>query len=501
MRKIISMIVIAIVLLSGIGIGIQTANAATQNEDPCQSEIDLVQQYSDELDNVQGGTQNLLDAQDLWMDAIDEALICINNNPTSNGSSTSTPSYSGNYNNSSSLLDRDICYDIEGASVYAQDNNQQFLGILTSNDFKSESMANNFGTYGNEFNSKSIFNEFGTYGNEFSSYSPWNEFSSNPPKIVKNGKLLGYLTTNEYKNGAVNPILALNCIMDLSDDRLEPFLSFIPAQSEGVNGFPLTSSGYLSLPATCPTNSYLSSNGNCYCDTKYEWNSSTEKCTEIVLQCPDPTNSYLGNDDICYCKSGLVWSDKKCITPSISTTNEVGTQSNILETNTKFEEDVSQSQFKDSILSLREKDIISGYEDGTFKPFNPINRAEFIKIVIGAGFSANIINACTAEHFTDVSSSDWFNNYVCIAKTRNIIDGYPDGTFRPEQNINVAEALKITLKAFDIETRTANSGEAWYAPFTEYAKGNNYWINTFDSSSRQLTREDMAELVHRIMNK
>jgi len=191
--------------------------------------------------------------------------------------------------------------------------------------------------------------------------------------------------------------------------------------------------------------------------------------------------------------------DRSKIIELINNASEIYQEYQEREIGDAFTQDANQSQFGDAIISLKTKKIINGYDDGTFKPFSSINRAEFIKIVIGATFPENLIEACTATHFSDVPADAWFNNYVCIAKTRNIIDGYSDDSFKPDQQINVAEALKITLKAFGIQTRETNNSEAWYAPFTEYARSNNYYLGTFNSDSKQLTREDMAELVYRIM--
>ncbi|MFH0834418.1 MAG: S-layer homology domain-containing protein [Patescibacteria group bacterium] len=166
-----------------------------------------------------------------------------------------------------------------------------------------------------------------------------------------------------------------------------------------------------------------------------------------------------------------------------------------------FDVDANQSQFSNSILDLKNKGIISGYTDGTFKPFNPINRAEFIKTVIGAKFkNDSILDRCTDSGFTDIPEGSWYANYVCAAKGFGIIGGYADGTFKPDQQVNAAEALKIMLKTFGVEVREPDKNEAWYKPFTEYAKNNNYYLNTFDSENKLLTREDMAELIHRVMS-
>lgn len=77
----------------------------------------------------------------------------------------------------------------------------EFLGNINDNAFDSDSLANDFGTYGNTFGSLSIWNEFGTFGNEFSSSSPWNEFTTTPPAIFVGDEFFACLTANEFACG------------------------------------------------------------------------------------------------------------------------------------------------------------------------------------------------------------------------------------------------------------------------------------------------------------
>ena len=100
----------------------------------------------------------------------------------------------------------EVCAIVDGASVVAQDAKNTFLGKIT-NEFASDSIFNEFGTYGSEFSSESIWNEFGTFGSEFSSYSPYNAFTSTPPMIIKNRKIVGYLTTNKSIESSISPNL------------------------------------------------------------------------------------------------------------------------------------------------------------------------------------------------------------------------------------------------------------------------------------------------------
>lgn len=100
----------------------------------------------------------------------------------------------------------EICDILNGAVIIAQDSNNTFLGKVSSS-YDSQSIFNEFGTYGNEFSSKSIWNEFSTFGNEFNSNSPFNEFSSSPPMLIKNRKILGYLSANKSINASISPNL------------------------------------------------------------------------------------------------------------------------------------------------------------------------------------------------------------------------------------------------------------------------------------------------------
>ena len=100
----------------------------------------------------------------------------------------------------------EICDILNGAVIIGQDSNKTFLGKVTSS-YDSQSIFNEFGTYGNEFSSKSIWNEFSTFGNEFNSNSPFNEFSSSPPMLIKNRKILGYLSANKSIKASISPNL------------------------------------------------------------------------------------------------------------------------------------------------------------------------------------------------------------------------------------------------------------------------------------------------------
>jgi hypothetical protein len=100
---------------------------------------------------------------------------------------------------------------LTGAKIIAQDDENTYLGKIAS-EFDGDSIFNEFGKYGSHFSSQSIWNEFGTFGSEFSSCSPFNKFTTKPPMIIKNGKILGYLSANKSIKGSISPNL-LKAIM------------------------------------------------------------------------------------------------------------------------------------------------------------------------------------------------------------------------------------------------------------------------------------------------
>lgn len=86
--------------------------------------------------------------------------------------------------------------------------------------------------------------------------------------------------------------------------------------------------------------------------------------------------------------------------------------------------------------------FVDGYEDGSFRPDAPVNRAEALKILnLAAGL--NELDDYAAVSFSDVLPEDWFTSYVRAAASREIVQGYDDGTFRPGNPITRAEAAKI----------------------------------------------------------
>ncbi|MFC1616008.1 S-layer homology domain-containing protein [Patescibacteria group bacterium] len=159
-----------------------------------------------------------------------------------------------------------------------------------------------------------------------------------------------------------------------------------------------------------------------------------------------------------------------------------------------------------AILYLKNNGIVNGYPDGNFKPSNPLNRAELMKILVeGIGISPD--PTTYRNCFPDVKE-DWYARYVCYAKSQGWVEGHPDGTFRPSSNVNKVEALKMLLETFGVETVIPEMQpyndvyvHEWYAKYVSTASnlglleetGSNYWPGA------DITRGQVSENLYRLM--
>ena len=101
----------------------------------------------------------------------------------------------------------------------------------------------------------------------------------------------------------------------------------------------------------------------------------------------------------------------------------------------------SDDWYNNAISTLSKLGIIDGYPDGTFRPMAGITRAEFAKIAVSF-FELTDSMREHADIFTDIQSS-WARQYINAAYLCSIINGYPDGTFKPAKLITRAEAMTI----------------------------------------------------------
>jgi rare lipoprotein A len=161
-----------------------------------------------------------------------------------------------------------------------------------------------------------------------------------------------------------------------------------------------------------------------------------------------------------------------------------------------------------AITYLKENGVIEGYSDNTFRPANPVNRAEALKIIL-LGSDIIVPEIQPQAVFPDVLSEMWYAKYAAKAKNLNIVKGDDaTGYFRPGDTVNLAEALKILILTNKIDPETPLSppyadvpADAWFAPYFECARK----ATLFDlgpdekvNPSRLVDRGLMAELMYRL---
>jgi len=161
-----------------------------------------------------------------------------------------------------------------------------------------------------------------------------------------------------------------------------------------------------------------------------------------------------------------------------------------------------------AITYVKDQGIFQGYPDGSFKPYNIINRVETTKVVL-EGFNITLLaDNGTNLGFNDVVLHEWYMTYLRTGKAQGIIEGYPDGSFRPTQQVNRVEMLKIFLETSseDLALNVTNPPypdtpiNQWYIVYVQFSKlhalvdaaanGNFY-------PAEGMQRGDVAELFYR----
>ncbi len=150
--------------------------------------------------------------------------------------------------------------------------------------------------------------------------------------------------------------------------------------------------------------------------------------------------------------------------------------------------------YKDAIYYIQDEGIVEGYDDGSYQPYNELNRAELLKIAIEAAFYDEFENSAD-DCFDDIDPGEWYAKYVCFAKEQEIIVGYDDGTFKPGQKVTFVEAMKIIMYSFGHQF---DEGEPWYTDMVSYGDGQEIIPIEVDILEN-LTRGEMAELATRVL--
>lgn len=151
---------------------------------------------------------------------------------------------------------------------------------------------------------------------------------------------------------------------------------------------------------------------------------------------------------------------------------------------------------------------IIGYPDGMVRPQGNITRAEvaiFFRLLSEETRAANL---ATTNSFTDVSQGVWFNTAISTLEGMGILNGYEDGSFRPDDYITRAELVKIAAsfdeKGADSDNPFEDAGNHWAAEYIALATENG-WINGYEDQTfkpdQYITRAETMAVVNRVLQR
>lgn len=157
---------------------------------------------------------------------------------------------------------------------------------------------------------------------------------------------------------------------------------------------------------------------------------------------------------------------------------------------------------KTSIDALIAKGLLTGYSDGTFRPNSGLTRAEAIKVI-----ATHMKLEGQESNFIDVSPTHWANKFIGAAARSGLMNGYSDGSFRPDEKISRGELAALITRAFKL-TGTGNTSfkdvtrNAWYYDSIDALASNNIITGYADSTfkpEKDITRAEFATIVSRLL--
>ena len=160
---------------------------------------------------------------------------------------------------------------------------------------------------------------------------------------------------------------------------------------------------------------------------------------------------------------------------------------------TKFS-DVSDSYTATAVESLRLMGVLDGYGDGTFRPDTILNRAQFCKMAVYAmDGSGELGRYSTVTIFPDVKHSHWASAYINMAARKGIISGFADGKFKPGQTVTAGQAVTILMRGLGYKDE--DMGGVWPQSYMAEAQTNGLLKSTgITSAYAGLTRAQAARL-------
>ena len=117
--------------------------------------------------------------------------------------------------------------------------------------------------------------------------------------------------------------------------------------------------------------------------------------------------------------------------------------------------DVENTKYEDAVDKLVTFEIVNGFDDNTFKPKDSVTRSQLAKMLVISMGRQDEVSAAEKKYlsFSDVLSSHWGYGYIKIASDNKLVNGYENGTFKPDATVTYAEATTMIVRALGYEDR------------------------------------------------
>ncbi len=138
--------------------------------------------------------------------------------------------------------------------------------------------------------------------------------------------------------------------------------------------------------------------------------------------------------------------------------------------------DVGGTRYVDAFGFLGDRGVVSGYADGSGRPYSRINRAEALKVVLEMHGNTRDRVGWYRDHmsslplFLDYGQHEWFAPYVEAGFEADVLRGYPNRTFRPGNPVTVEEALAMILRSYG---ERPDGGAEWFQGYVDFANSRN----------------------------
>jgi len=172
----------------------------------------------------------------------------------------------------------------------------------------------------------------------------------------------------------------------------------------------------------------------------------------------------------------------------------------------RFKDVPTDSKYYEAIEYLVDNGVVNGYADKTFLPNQTVSRVEALKFIL-EGIDATL-NSGSLD-FTDLDKDTWYKDYLYTAFTKNVVKGYDDGTFKPNNIVSKAEFYKMLFVGMDADM-TYSVGSS---PFKDVKSSDwfyDYFMKAFELNiidheedyarpSNGMTRGEVAYSIYKLM--